>query len=265
MVDIGSTADEWDGLPLTPEHAAYLRDKAAITASVAKDKGLRSITEVDQLPDWASWAGTDAVPCIVFPWVDTHGNVTEQLRPDAEFERLGESYKYLFPKGAGAVLNALRHNPEAKKVLIVEGTKQGLAVASWAPDDVAVYGVGGCRNWFSEGIPDADLEVCDGKEVFILLDADVATNRDVYDAAVKLGTAAKAEGADVGRVRTPGRPAAPTGSTTCSLRRRPTGVQASSPTWSRWRTRPSPATPSRSPRTSARATRCRDLTASAGG
>jgi hypothetical protein len=44
-----------------------------------------------------------------------------------------------------------------------------------------------------DGIPDADLEVCDGKQVFILLDADMTTNRDVYDAAMKLRRAAKQE------------------------------------------------------------------------
>lgn len=194
---------DWDALPLLPHHAELLSG-AAVTPLIAKEKGIRSIETAEDLPEWAAWAGANAVPCIVFPWVDIHGNVTEQLRPDAEFERNGETYKYLFPKGSGAVLNALRHDEAAERVLIVEGTKQGLAAASWAPEGVAVYGVGGCRNWSSDGIPDADLEVCDGKSVFVALDADVASNRDVYEAAVKLGTAAKAEGAvKVSYVRLP--------------------------------------------------------------
>jgi len=203
MTEIGTDAAEWDSLPLTPEHVEKLK-AAAITASIAKEKGLRSITSVDQLPEWAAWAAEDAVPSIVFPWITIDGQVTEQLRPDAEFERNGDTYKYLFPKGAGAVLNALRIVEDSERVLIVEGTKQGLAAASWAPDDLTIVGVGGCRNWSAEGIPDSDLEVCDGRHVYICLDADVATNRDVYDAAVKLGNAAKAEGATaVSYVRLP--------------------------------------------------------------
>lgn len=194
----------WSELPLTEEHAAYLRDLAAITPEVAHAAGIRSASTVAELPEWAQFWGERAVPAIVFPWRTIHGEVIEQVRPDAEFEHDGQRYKYLFPKGSGAVLNALRHDPDADRVLIVEGTKQGLAAASWAPEGVAVYGVGGCRNWSSDGIPDADLEVCDGKRVFVCLDADVATNRDVYDAAVKLGTAAKAEGAaGVSYVRLP--------------------------------------------------------------
>lgn len=184
----------WSELPLTEQHAAYL-EQAAITPEVAKEKALRSITAADQLPEWARWASEAAVPAIVFPWMRIDGEVIEQIRPDAEFEHNGETYKYLFPKGAGAVLNALRHEDDAESVLIVEGTKQGLAAASWAPKEVAVYGIGGCRNWSSDGIPDADLEVCDGRHVYIALDADVATNRDVYDAATKLRDAARAEGA----------------------------------------------------------------------
>lgn len=185
---------DWGSLPLLPHHVEKLIS-AAITPAVAKEKELRSISTVDELPEWAEWAGEKAVPAIVFPWVTIHGQVIEQLRPDAEFEHNGETYKYLFPKGAGAVLNALHHDENADTVLIVEGTKQGLAAAGYAPERVAVYGVGGCRNWSSDGIPDSDLEVCDGKHVVVALDADVSSNRDVYDAAVKLGQAAKAEGA----------------------------------------------------------------------
>jgi hypothetical protein len=194
----------WSELPLTEEHAAYLREQAAITADIAGSHGIRSATSVDDLPEWAQSWGAQAVPAIVFPWKTIYDEVIEQVRPDTEVVYNGEAYKYLFPKGAGAVLNALRHDKDAERILIVEGTKQGLAAASWAPEGVAVYGVGGCRNWSSDGIPDSDLEVCDGKHVFICLDADVSKNRDVYDAAVKLRDAAMAEGASkVSFVRIP--------------------------------------------------------------
>ena len=191
-VDAPALSD-WEHLPLLPHHVAKLRDEAGIAAAVAKDKGLRSAATVEELPEWAQSWGEAALPAIIFPWYTVGGDVIEQVRPDSPIVYNGDEYKYLWPKGVGAILNALRHDEHAETVLIVEGTKQGLAAASWAPEGVAVYGIGGCRNWSTDGIPDTDLEVCDSKHVVICLDADVSSNRDVYDAAVKLGQVAKAE------------------------------------------------------------------------
>lgn len=185
----------WDTLPLLPHHVVKLRDESGITSVVAKEKELRSASTVEELPEWAQSWGEQAIPAIVFPWHTLDGNVVEQIRPDNVIVYGSEEYKYLWPKGAGAVLNAIRHDENAETILIVEGTKQGLAAASWAPEGVAIYGVGGCRNWSQDGIPLGDLEVADGKNVVVALDADVSSNRDVYDAAVKIGQAVKADGA----------------------------------------------------------------------
>lgn len=184
----------WSSLPLTEEHAARL-EAAAISAAVAKEKGLRSITEVADLPEWASWAGEKAVPAIVFPWVDMRGQVVEQLRPDVEFERAGNRYKYLFPKSTRSILNVLRQVPHSKKALMVEGTKQGLAALSHAPADWSVYGMAGCRNWSTDGSPIQDLEVFDGCEVVVILDADVSSNPEVWQAGERLARALDYNGA----------------------------------------------------------------------
>jgi putative DNA primase/helicase len=90
-------------------------------------------------------------------------------------------------------------------VLITEGTIQTLAAANAAPPDVAVYGIAGCQSWMKCGVPSRDLSVVKGLDVFIVLDADAATNLNVYSAGVSLREAAVAEGAETVRfVRVPG-------------------------------------------------------------
>jgi P4 family phage/plasmid primase-like protien len=187
----------WDGLPISPGHVEYLRDQAGISADIAQRAGIRSAVLPAGLPEWAQdrhWA-EQAVPAIIFPWHSPDGRVVEQIRPDIPLTWDGENHKYLWPTGAGAILNQVVDDGEGGTVLIVEGTKQALAAASWAPAGVAVYGVGGCRNWSSDGIPLDALDVVEGRDVVICLDADVSTNLDVYKAALDLKAAVRAEGA----------------------------------------------------------------------
>lgn len=181
-------------MTIIERHADYLREHAAITADAAEAAGIRSASTVDELPEWARSWGEQAVPAIVFPWRSPSGDVVEQVRPDTPIVYDGEAHKYLWPRGAGAVLNAARPvTDEHDTVLIVEGTKQTWAAAAYAPANVAVYGVGGCRNWSSDGIPLSDLMVVEGKRAVVLLDADAGSNRDVYDAGVALAQACRAE------------------------------------------------------------------------
>lgn len=205
---------DWEGLPLDARHVELLRDQAGITAEVAAARRLRSAHDLPDLPEWARdrpWA-RDALPALIFPWTAADGRVVEQIRPDTplvwdtEDEGSPQVHKYLWPSGVGSILNeVVPAGPDTTTVLIVEGTKQALAAASWAPEGVAVYGVGGCRNWSSEGVPLDDLGVAEDRDAVICLDADVATNLDVYTAAVKLGQAVKAEGAtSIRYVRLPG-------------------------------------------------------------
>jgi DNA polymerase-1 len=183
----------WSELPLTEQHAAYLREQAAITAETAAAAGIRSASTVDELPEWAKSWGDQAVPAIVFPWRSPSGEVVEQVRPDTP----AGDQKYLWPKGAGAILNAARAVTDAHDtVLIVEGTKQTWTAAAYAPANVAVYGVGGCRNWSADGIPLADLTIVEDRKVVVALDADSATNLDVYNAGLKLAEVCDNEGAE---------------------------------------------------------------------
>lgn len=178
---------------LTPGHAAYL-EAHGITIETALAIGVFSVTTVDELPEGFAWYGEAAVPAIAYPWVSPKGVTVLQLRPDVEPEIDGEKRKYLIPKSAPSVLSAARVVPGAR-LLLVEGTKQHLAAASWAPDDVSVYGMTGCTGWVDDGAPISDLAVVDGKEVVVCFDADMATNLEVWTAASKLSEALMSEGA----------------------------------------------------------------------
>jgi DNA polymerase-1 len=180
----------WDELPLTPKHSATLVD-ASISPKTTKNAGIYSITEVGGLPDCYLYLGESAVPALAFPWTNRAGAVTIQLRPDVP---VGDDLqKYLWPKGAGSVLNVIRPvTAETTHVIIVEGTKQGWAVATYAGPKYAIYGIGGCRNWYTDGLPLNDLSVVKGKNALVLLDADMGTNLDVYTAAVQLGETCEA-------------------------------------------------------------------------
>lgn len=191
----------WEDLPLLPQHVELLKS-SAIAPEVALAAGVRSVETPEELPDGLAYT---PVPALVFTWKSPTGHVEYQTRPDRPTpDANGRLRKYLWREGMVPVLGKMRECVGARKIWIVEGTKQSLSAASYAPDDVEVYGIGGCRMWMHEGAPISDLAVAEGKEVCIFLDADAATNRDVYDAGEGLADALRAEGAaEVKFVRLP--------------------------------------------------------------
>jgi DNA polymerase-1 len=157
---------------LTEVHRAYL-NAHAISDEVA-DKHCRS-------------DGSD----IVFTWrgIDT---LTEQRRMWPEPEG-GLDVKYRWETGRPLHLSAWRdqRGDEAPgPILLCEGTKQSLAVASYAPPEYAVYGMAGCRGWAG-----SDLSFFSGSKVIIMLDADAGENLDVYEAGERLASRLELEGA----------------------------------------------------------------------
>lgn len=193
-------SNEWDKVPVTPEHATYLKD-SAISPETAISAGTTSITSTEQLPEPFQSYGDKAVPSLVF-----HHEQTPQLRPDTPIVIGGKPAKYLWPSGHPLVMaERVPVTDTTRTLLIVEGTKQALAAASNAPDHTAVLGMVGCRGWYVDGAPSPTLMLADGLEVVIVLDSDAATNLDVYNAGVKLGAACSLEGASsVKYARLPG-------------------------------------------------------------
>jgi hypothetical protein len=152
---------------LSDVHRQYLNDHA-ITDEIIGQQGIRS--EGDR---------------IVFTWRDGQ-HETDQTRQWPEPDGGLGDFKYLWArgeKGHPLHFNIARDPGPDAPVLLCEGTKQHLAVASWAPPEYAVYGMQGCRGWEGEN---CDLSVFHGRTVFVLLDADAASNADVYEAGERL-------------------------------------------------------------------------------
>ena len=182
--------------PFTPEHAEFLTSQA-VDIKLAAALGVRSVTSSDDmvgLPEvWPNWAN---FPSLLFPWTSPDGRVEYQVRADNPTDDTrGRPRKYVFRKGMMPVLWAVREVPGSERMAIVEGTKQCLAAASYAPPGVSIYGIAGCRSWQVDGVPIPDLAIADGREVVVILDVDAGTNPEVYQAGIELEKALVLEGA----------------------------------------------------------------------
>jgi hypothetical protein len=193
---------------LSEEHRAYLAAQA-VDPDLAERLGVRTVTKREDMvaignPIWENFAN---FPAILFPWTSPDGRVMIQVRPDEPTNdpRSGKPRKYVFGKGEAPVLWALREVRGSETALVIEGTKQGLAGASYAPPGMSVYSIAGCRMWQIDGAPIPDLAALDGKNVIVVLDSDAADNPEVYSAGVGLAQALAMEGAEkVSFARLPG-------------------------------------------------------------
>lgn len=183
---------------LSDEHRQYLASQA-VDPDLAEKLGVRTVTcradmEATGDDNWVNFAN---FPAILFPWTAPDGRVMYQARPDnpTADPKTGRPRKYVFGRQATPVLWALREVEGAETALVIEGTKQGLAGATYAPPGVSVYSIAGCRMWQIDGMPIPDLGVLDGKNVVVMLDADAASNPDVYQAGTGLAEALAMEGA----------------------------------------------------------------------
>jgi putative DNA primase/helicase len=187
---------------LLEDHQELLR-AAAIDVDVAVRGGVYSVCTRDGLPEPHRWVPN--VPGLIFPWHGPDGRVIEQYRPDTPVQVPGEERprKYLWPKGEPLVLSL---HPDqvcrlgtASMVVIVEGTKQYLAAVSAAQgiESAVIIGMAGCYGWRANGAPSPDLALIPwcGRDVVVVLDADLATNAKVWDAGKGLGDELQLRGA----------------------------------------------------------------------
>ena len=188
------TAPDDSASPLTEAHRQFLTE-SAVDVATAVAAGVRSVTAPGELPsELSTWANTTGIaPGIVFPITAPDGRMVPQYRPDRPVE-LDEHdvRKYLFPTGGVPGVNVhpvmVDRLDADGPVWIVEGTKQHLAAVSVAPDDVLVLGVSGCLGWSLDGAPSPDLCAVrfEDRQVVVIFDADLATNRNVWDAGNRL-------------------------------------------------------------------------------
>jgi len=180
---------------LTPEHREYL-EAHAVDVQLAEALGVRSIADREELPEEWRPGLSNHVPGILFPWTNEAGGTYVQLRPDhPKRNKKGDPVKYVFQRDSTPVLWAVRVVPGASRILIVEGSKQCLVAAMYAPPDMSVYGIAGCWGWSHDQIPIADLSVAEAKNVLISFDADASDNLNVWNAGERLKDALEVQGA----------------------------------------------------------------------
>lgn len=180
-------------------------EHSGLDEDFVRSMGVRPVLTEQDLPEEFRGTRYASVPGVLFPWSDGDVQVW-QYRPDAPVENdKGDKVKYVFAEGLHQPFGLVRRAERSpQKIAIVEGTLQSLVMARYAPDDVAVYAIPGCWGWSHDGMPAAGLGVVDGSDVFVFLDADAASNLDVYTAGVELEKACKARGAaDVWFARVP--------------------------------------------------------------
>lgn len=184
---------------ISTAHAEFLTSKGVV-AEVAERFQLATVDTVEHLPKEFEDFPIDlapGLPGLIFWWTEPDGTMIPQLKViEQQIEIGGKPAKYVWPRGRAAKLGVFREPVDSTSpVLIVEGTKQSLVAAQYAPIGTAVYGIAGCRMWTTDGVPTPHLQVADGRDVVVLLDADASTNPDVYEAGIGLREACEAEGA----------------------------------------------------------------------
>lgn len=163
---------------LNPEDLHVFTDHA-----ITKDEAERIAYSLDNGCDFPYGNGLAGV---VILHEDMNGNHFEQFRPhNSRTDEDGRPRKYVFHKGQSPKLVKVRWNDTNTRVLIVEGTRQMYAAGIHAPLEYNVLGISGCWGWSKDGLP-PNLDFVKGKDVVLVFDADVSTNRRVHQAAKSL-------------------------------------------------------------------------------
>lgn len=202
-----------------PQHVKMLAE-SGVSPTEAWERGVRCLRSArEQLnakwPELAWVATDDADSGLIFQHTILIGDQVgetpvPQYRPDPDsptFLAQEKPAKYLFPKGSGTVLsiglNARMRLADgtARRIALVEGTKQAIAADIWMPRDVAVIGMQGIYGWMVDrSLNAAIVRLCGVEQrnfpITVIPDADVNTNPKVLDAVKRLWDELEAIGAD---------------------------------------------------------------------
>ena len=198
---------------LFDHHRKFLEDRA-ISAEVIAARGYSSTTLTDWLHDEGfSHQVSKLIPGLVIPVRDAHGEVRyHQYRPDKPRNLDGKPAKYELPRGTRLVIDVPpqvtgKLAGPASPLWITEGPLKADAGVSAGLVCAGIFGVFGWRGRNSRGgktaLPDWEFIALEGREVYLVPDSDVLTNRDVADAVTRLGRMLGSRGADVRYVSLP--------------------------------------------------------------
>ncbi|RIR09481.1 phage/plasmid primase, P4 family [Mycobacteroides abscessus] len=190
--DITVAPTEQVGQPLLPDHLEYLVSSGISRGYLEKTPLIRSAETQADLPDYFRERADIIRPRgILFGWRTKDGSIEWQLRLDEPLTDpdTGRVKKYLMRSDSG-IRYGLILKRSGSKVLIVEGTKQGHAVAAAIDMNTSVIQIPGCTGWSRDGwqVPMELVQLTSNKQVHILLDADAAENFNVYTAGMKLAS-----------------------------------------------------------------------------
>lgn len=196
------------GQPLLPDHFEYLKSSGISEAYLKATPLIRSVETQADLPDYFRERDDIIRPRgILFGWRTKDGSIEWQLRLDEPLTDpdTGRVKKYLMRADSG-IRYGLILKRSGSKVLIVEGTKQGHAVAAAIDMNTSVIQIPGCTGWSRDGwqVPMELVQLTSNKQVHILLDADAAENFSVYTAGMKLASRLSPTAASVKFMQCPG-------------------------------------------------------------
>lgn len=206
--DITLAPTEDVGQTLLPDHFDYLAGSGISEAYLKATPLIRSVETQADLPDYFREREDIVRPRgILFGWRTKDGSIEWQLRLDEPLTDpdTGRVKKYLMRADSG-VRYGLILKRSGSKVLIVEGTKQGHAVAAAIDMNTSVIQIPGCTGWSRGGwtVPMEMVQLTANKQVHILLDADAADNLLVYTAGEKLAERLSPTAKSVKFLRCPG-------------------------------------------------------------
>lgn len=176
--------------PFSPHHVAEL-GKRAISVEAAVAAGVRSLQTVSDLliPGMPErWA--EHLPALAFPWTGPDGRIEWQIRPDMPpLDESGRPQKYLGRSKADGfepTLWVAKRGADDGRRILVEGSCQTVAAATYAGAADWVIGMFGCYGWSAEGAAIPDLWLLEGQRVSVAMDGDMWTNPDVWGAGQRL-------------------------------------------------------------------------------
>lgn len=156
---------------ITKEHHDHLVNAHAIKPEIIEAAGVQSHAKG-----------------MIFSWSDGDRTVS-QARLDDAYRSAGAP-RYRWPENTPLVINHFREPAPDEPIILAEGTCQHLAVASWTDEKTGLFGMVGCWGWSG-----CDLSWAEDRDVFVMFDADLTSNRDVWNAANSLRDALELEGA----------------------------------------------------------------------
>lgn len=192
----GTGPVEYTVMPkLTEAHLTELHC-SGISDDVINSSGIYTARNVEALPEPMRWivSHEDALPALVFPMEEAGVGGTWQVKPATPITFSdGSVAKYVAPSHrSGAIVPTFIERrgitDATKRIVIVEGTKQALAVTSVTDKTTAVFGIPGIMGWMGgDNGPNFAFSQVMGHVVYVIPDADATSNRCVYDGARRLG------------------------------------------------------------------------------